>query len=143
MNENILHQVPENTKSPLDPDFDTYREIVQLVPQMQLSATSNPHRTVVAMPFLSADPNQPHIWTFAADDTHVFAKSPTNEIYVIDGVAALAVTALLQVARCADCAVEIQPHLAPYIPGPGHVCFDCLTYYVDRPIHLPDPEVAQ
>jgi len=74
--------------NPLDPDFDTYREIVALIPEMQVSATSNPRRLVTA-----------EGWRFAADKSplgaFVFGQSPTGNIYLVDGVAALHVVQLL------------------------------------------------
>lgn len=45
--------------------------------------------------------------------------------------------------RCADCGREMVRAYAPHIPMVGHVCYDCLTYYVGLPIFLPDPLVEK
>ncbi len=138
-NKQILHQVPKNTKSPLEPDSDTYREIARLVPEMQLSTSGNPHHYVTAQD-----------WKFVADHngTLVFGQSPAGKIYLVDGVPGLAVTALLELDRpaspvvhCADCHIAMDPTLAPHIPQIGHVCYDCLTYYVGGLPFLPNPEI--
>lgn len=102
MSKNSIPQVPE-PGNPLDPDFDTYREIVGLIPQMTVTETSNPHRHVVAGG-----------WRFAVDTVpdpqgdcpFVFGESPDSRIYLVDGIAALTVVEMIDNAATMDEARE-------------------------------------
>ena len=88
MSNHILHPHAGNGNL-LEPDFDTYREIVALVSHMQVSVTGNPRHFVTT----------PTGWRFAVDDAPasalVFGESPQGHIYLVDGVAAHYVLELL------------------------------------------------
>jgi len=92
MSNNSIPQ-PAGNGNPLDPDYDTYREIVTLIPEMQVSVTSNPRRFVTAQG-----------WRFVLDyegpfGSLVFGESPAGDIYLVDGVAAMRVMELLEARR--------------------------------------------
>lgn len=136
MSSTILHQDTGNGNP--EPDPATYTEIAQVTWRgpLTISEQDNPHRLVT----------HPSGWQFHIEAGYVFARSPAGRVYLLDGVPARTILETLTptVVTCADCGTDIQLNLdTPHIPGAGYVCFDCLTYYVGRPIFLADPVIQQ
>ncbi len=93
MSNNSIPQVPE-PGNPLDPDFDTYREIVSLIPQMTVTKIGNPHHYVVAQGWrFAVDITPPDQWHDGCP--FVFGESPAGRIYLVDGIAALTVVEMI------------------------------------------------